>query len=188
MAIGYQKAISANPYLGIYKGQCGATIVFGGNKASTSFVTNVPANRLVMSNPAMGTTIGSQVPTGGLTGCQKTLSAGNFATMAKGKYVMVWLSGGVLAGVAARQFLTPANYNINRLDSIHKSESRRTRLSVTAGWNYVTGKPLTTPTVQLDSFGNDDAARPTRTLPGEFVIKESNKRAPSMKDYPAKTD
>lgn len=187
MAVPYQKAITANAYRGIKDGASGATIVFGGNKASNSFVTNVPENRLVMSNPAMGTTIGSQVIASATTGVQKTLSSGSLASMTKGKYVMVWLTT-TLAGVAARQFLTPANYNINRLRSIHYSESMRSRLSVTAGWNYVTGRPLTTPTVQLDSFGTDDAARPSRTLPGEFVIKESNKRAPSMKDYPAKTD
>lgn len=185
MAAPYQKAISANAYK-----NRGGTVVFGGNATTTttSPFTNNPALSLTVANKAIGQTIGSQVVSGGLTGVQKALSSGDLATMAKGKYVMVWLSGGVLAGVAARQFNTPANYNINRLDSIHKKEAYRSRLIVTAGWNYVTGRPLTTPTAQNDSFGNDDAARPTRSIPGEFIIKESNKRAPSMKDYAAKTD
>lgn len=184
MAAPYQKAITGNSYK-----NKGATVVFGGNANTTSGpVTNVPTLAQVVGNPAIGKSIGSQIVSGGLTGVQKALSSGSLASMTKGRYVMTWLSGGYLAGVAARSLNTPANYNINNIQSIHKKESYRSRLIVTAGWNYTTGRPLTTPTAQLDSFGNDDAARPSRALPGEFVIKESNKKAPSYKDYPAKTD
>lgn len=180
----YQKAITANSYK-----NKGGTVVFGGNANTTSGpITNVPALSLNVANKAIGQTIGSQVISGGLTGVQKALSSGNLATMTKGRYVMTWLSGGYLAGVAARSFNTPANYNINNIQSIHKKESYRSRLIVTAGWNYVTGRPLTTPTAQSDSFGNDDAARPSRAVPGEFIIKKNNSPDPSMMDYSAKTD
>jgi hypothetical protein len=181
----YTKAISGNAYK-----NRGGTVVFGGNATTTttSPFTNNPALSLTVANKAIGQTIGSQVVASSTLGVQKALSSGNLATMTKGRYVMTWLSGGYLAGVAARSFNTPANYNINNLNSIHKKESIRSRLIVTAGWNYVTGRPLTTPTAQSDSFGNDDAARPSRSIPGEFIIKESNKRAASMKDYSAKTD
>lgn len=179
----YQKAITANSYK-----NKGGTVVFGGNANTTSGpITNVPALSLNVANKAIGQTIGSQVISGGLTGVQKALSSGNLATMTKGEYVMTWL-GSTLAGVTTDVFNTPANYNINNLNSIHKKESIRSRLIVTAGWNYATGRPLTTPTAQSDSFGNDDAARPSRAVPGEFVIKKNNSPEASMMDYPAKTD
>jgi hypothetical protein len=99
---------------------------------------------------------------------------------------MVWL-GTKLAGVTTDVLNTPGNYNLANLRPIHYNENWRVRRIVTAGWNYATGQPLSAPTAADDSFGQDDAARPTRALPGEFVIKESNKRAASLKDYPAKT-
>jgi hypothetical protein len=59
-----------------------------------------------------------------------------------------------------------------------------------ATWNWITGQPATR-TTETDYAGvsgtTDHAARPTRAIPGEFVILEGQK-IPSYKDYGAKTD
>jgi len=73
--------------------------------------------------------------------------------------------------------------------SIHKTESSTSLQYTTAFrngyYNMYTGKFLVAPTVSSDSFGNDDAARPSRDVPGELVYRTGAKR-PVEADYPSK--
>jgi len=73
--------------------------------------------------------------------------------------------------------------------SIHKTESSTSLQYTTAFrngyYNMYTGKFLVAPTISSDSFGNDDAARPSRDVPGELVYRTGAKR-PVEADYPSK--
>lgn len=88
-----------------------------------------------------------------------------------------------LAGVSYDGLKGGGN-NITRRP-IHYSESRKTVHIVS--WNYATGEPTyDSPAVTTDSFGTDDAARPTRAIPGEFVYKGGS-NTPVNANYGAKT-
>ncbi len=79
-----------------------------------------------------------------------------------------------------------------QLDSIHKLETIGSRLTATAirnnQWSdisgvYTTGQPV----VQNDSFGNDEAARPTMAVPGEFTYFYASGKRPTSGDYQPRT-
>lgn len=73
--------------------------------------------------------------------------------------------------------------------SIHKTEGATSLLYTTAFrngyYNMYNGSFLVAPGVQSDSFGNDEAARPSRAVPGELVYKTGAK-VPVQDDYEAK--
>lgn len=74
--------------------------------------------------------------------------------------------------------------------SIHKLETLRTRRLTTAiragYWNIYTGQFTTPPTVATDSLANDNAATPTRAVPGDLVYR-TGKPTPVVDTYKAKT-
>lgn len=74
---------------------------------------------------------------------------------------------------------------------IHKLEVLRTRRLTTAiragDWNIYTGQFSTPPTVAVDTLATDEAATPTRTVPGELVYK-TGASVPVQDDYKAKTN
>ena len=74
--------------------------------------------------------------------------------------------------------------------SIHKLEVVRTRRLTTAiragYWNIYSGSFTTPPTVAVDSFPSDDAANPSRTVPGELTYK-TGAPTPVNDNYKAKT-
>jgi hypothetical protein len=69
--------------------------------------------------------------------------------------------------------------------SIHKTESSRTLQYTTAFrngyYNVFTGGFFVDPTSQVDSFGTDDAANPTRETPGELTYRTGAPLAKSSK-------
>ena len=73
---------------------------------------------------------------------------------------------------------------------VNKTESTRNRLDTTAirsgTFNLYTGKFSSAPTVQVDSFGNDVAARPSYTVPGKLTYLIGVK--PVSTGYKAKYD
>lgn len=75
--------------------------------------------------------------------------------------------------------------------SIHKLETLRTRRLTTAiragYWNIFSGTFSTPPTVAVDSLATDNAATPTRSVPGSLVYK-TGKLAPVQDVYKAKTN
>lgn len=182
MALPYTTARSGRPYR-----NNGATIPRAGAIESNSPITNAPDNvtQGYASRGVGGTTI---VDTGAT---EKAVSSGTFArNMVAGQFVM--MRYGFIGG-SSTNFLNSGAADFGRR-SIHYKEGIRTRKVVTAGWNYVTGQPLTTPSMSNDSFGQDDAARPTRAIPGEFVFtdrglaKSGALAVPLVTDYPAKTN
>lgn len=80
-----------------------------------------------------------------------------------------------------------------RFRSILYRETRRTQQTNGLTLNAETGDWTTEPTVVLDEFKmlggslSDDAARPTRAIPGEFVIIIADSTNPELKDYEPRT-
>jgi len=166
----------------------GATVLFGGNIDSTNTVTNAPNKEIFSLHTGSS---GSRVPTpGGQKPTFKPISAGAFASQKEGEYIIRRFTNEI-AGIASTLLNSGASDFGRR--SIHLKENRRTTLMVTAGWNFATGQFLTSPTEQLDAFGNDDAARPTRAVPGELVFhshgpaNEGALSKPLLDKYKAKT-
>lgn len=117
----------------------------------------------------------------------KALSGGTFAynnNRPVAKIVTEEISG------VANTFLRSGAADPSRRQAIHKMESKRTRRVATAiragYWNIVSGTFGTTPTVANDSFGNDDAARPTTSVPGEFTYRDGSPE-PINDNYKART-
>jgi hypothetical protein len=75
--------------------------------------------------------------------------------------------------------------------SVHRIESittRRVATAIRAGyWNIYTGTWSTNPTNASDSFGNDNAARPSRSAPGNLTYKLGNPTAVTV-GYSEKTN
>lgn len=125
-----------------------------------------------------------------------SLVAGTFATMTADQYIMLAYSSSVAGGQKVRTGFG-SDFGIRR--SIHKLEHMYSRLVATAiragYWNIYTGVWSTDPTVQDDAatWGTDDAANPTRPLPGELTYRTSGQQDGSTgygvteADYPAKT-
>lgn len=119
------------------------------------------------------------------------LSSGTYAKMTKGQYLAYRLTTQI-AGIP-NVILRAGTSQIGLQRPINKLEAIRTRQQRAAGWSYVTGQLLSVPSVTNDTFksidgtGNiDQAARPTRAVPGEFVYLTASK-TPIQRDYPART-
>ena len=116
----------------------------------------------------------------------KPYSAGNFAKMVAGDYIIRGVTT-KLAGVSGNNQIKFGS-DFGR-KSIHFTENRTTTfLSV---WTWTAdkdGQPTYTFTVVNRGayFQNDDAAKPTRAIPGEFTFMETG-ATPTNKDYPAIT-
>lgn len=123
-------------------------------------------------------------------GVAKSLSGGTFGIVNVGKYIILRQSTYV-ANVANTMFRSGSS-EVGRRKPIAYIESIRTVGDRAVGWNYVTGRLLNTPTPTNDTFKSidggaivDQAARPSRAVPGEFVYLTASK-TPVQKDYPAK--
>ena len=94
-----------------------------------------------------------------------------------------------LGGVDNTSLVTTAN-DPTQLRSIHKRESYKVNKIATAiragYWNIYTGTWTTPPTATTESPGTDEAATPTRSVPGELVYKTGAK-VPVQDNYKAKT-
>lgn len=106
-----------------------------------------------------------------------------------------------IAGVTSTAFSTNSN-NPSQLRSINKRESIRSNgvaTAIRAGyWNIYSGTWSTNPTATTQAttgvptagqtqVGNDDAATPTRSAPGELVFRTGAKLPVRDRDYAAKT-
>ena len=147
-------------------------IINGGNIASNRSVAKTPAE--ILERPL---SIGSRVVD--ITGVDKALTAGDFAKMTAGSYVMRRVTT-TLAGVANTTLLTGAS-DFGRRSNNSNLTVRFTKLATYSG---LTGAATYT---DYNYALTDDAANPTRAIPGEFTIKEHG-GDPTNKDYGAKTD
>lgn len=165
----------------------GAVVPRGGAIATGGPVTSAPDNLTqgYTSKGVGGTDVLSK--TGSNIGTQKAVTANAFARqMVPGQYVM--MRYGYIAG-SATNFLNSGAADFGRR-SIHYKENRRS-YHITS-WNYTTGAATKSGDTN-DNFGTDDAARPTRAIPGELTLtdhglaKSGSLAVPLNTDYPAKT-
>ena len=165
----------------------GAVVPRGGDIASNGPVTSAPdtLTQGYTSKGVGGTSVISQ--TGSNIGTQKAVSANAFArTMVAGQFVM--MRYGFIAG-SSTNFLNSGAADFGRR-AIHYKENRRS-YHITS-WDYETGV-ATKGAPTNDDFGRDDAARPTRAIPGEFTFTDrgiatsGSLAVPLNTDYPAKT-
>lgn len=105
-----------------------------------------------------------------------------------------------LAGSVSNSFLRSGGSDLGSRRSIHRQEKVRTTRTTTAiragYWNIYTGRWTTSPTTAVDSFwdiandttsatSTDNAADPTRSVPGELTYKLGQK-VPVSTTYSAK--
>jgi len=174
----------------------GATVVYGGNVDSSPTVTQVLSKETTGYHSGVH---GATVPESANFGTHKPYSGGTFRyQMEAGKFVGMRYTG-YISGVANTVLERGAGGGMGRR-SIHWLESYR-RLDITS-WNYVTGAATkgvnagaSVTYKNIRGSGNvDDAAHPTRAIPGEYVFTDhhlahSGALAVALNgDYPAKTD
>jgi len=122
-------------------------------------------------------------------GTMKAITANTFARgMFEGQFIV--RGYGYLNGASSDLLNSPGIHRTVTRRSIHVKENRRS-YHITS-WNYETGV-ATKGAGTNDSFGTDDAARPTRALPGEYVYSDHGLAGtgalaiPLRADYEAKT-
>lgn len=191
---GSRKIIAANNIR-----QEGATVARGGAFDSTNVVTVAPTNAtLAALDPTLDNKVQSQSTTanGDLANnlAHTTVSGRTFNDQVEGNYVMMAQGGMTVAG-ATDDVLDFTSADSGQRKGVNFVETIRTTHSITAGWNYATGKPsvdLTHPSRfnTNDAFGNDDAARAGSSsvsfIPGELAFLEGGP-LPASGDYEVKT-
>lgn len=137
----------------------------GGSVINGGSTTELNSVDLGYSNVGV---FGSSVVDG--TDTDKALSAGTFSYSNQkpiAKRVTEALSG------VSNTYLQSGASVPGNIRSIHKLEVLRTRKLTTAiragEWNIYTGKWGTKPSVVVDVLANDDAATPSRSVPGELT-------------------
>lgn len=189
-----------------------ATVQTDGSSAVTrqSTVNNGGVGQNVGSSTVLGSNALGTPDRGGVFGstpidnatkdyADKALAAGTFkAENQRGVIQRVTSS---LAGGVSKDFLTHSADDTANARSIHRQEkvtTTRTASAIRAGyWNIYTGKWTTNPTTATDPFwdvandttsstSTDEAATPTRGVPGELTYKLGNPTPVSV-DYKAKT-
>ena len=187
-----------------------ATVQINGSSAVTATSTrnnhgtaiNVGTSSL-LSNQSLGredsTVFGSTVVSNATNDyANPVLDAGTFAFNNNRPVAMKVTS--TLAGSIDNTFLRSGASDLGSRRSIHRQEKVRTTRTSTAiragSWNIYTGQWTSTPTTAVDAFysisagetsatSTDEAASPSRAVPGELTYKLGQK-APVSVDYPAK--
>lgn len=176
-----------------------ATVQTDGTSAVTSTSTDNNGGT-IKANGSVGGTFEASATTQMKTGvfastvvdndnADKALSGGTFAY--NNERPIAKKTTDILAGVA-EDFLVSGAAVPSLRRSIHKIESVRTRKLTTAirenRYSEFTGEfDAGYPEVSVDSFGADNAANPTRTVPGELVYRDGSP-LPVQDDYKAKTN
>jgi hypothetical protein len=186
-----------------------ATVQINGSSAVTATSTrnnhgtaiNVGTSSL-LSNQSLGredsTVFGSTVVSNATNDyADPALSEGTFA-FNNNRPIAVKVTSS-LAGVS-NTFLRSGASDLGSRRSIHRQEKVRTTRTSTAiragSWNIYTGRWTSTPTTAVDAFysisegdtsatSTDEAASPSRAVPGELTYKLGQK-VPVSVDYPAK--
>jgi hypothetical protein len=168
--------------------QNGSSVTPKSTKNNAGTIVNAGNTQTSMTKKALGrqaTDVGSKVIDSVDT--NKSVNAGTFAynrQLPLSKRLTTSL-GGVSNNVLLSGAAVPA-----LVKSIKSVESRYTVKQATAiragHFNMSTGKYSTPPTVALDSFGNDNAARVGRSNPGSLVFR-TGKRMPTSTNYRTKT-
>lgn len=168
----------------------GGTVTKATTKNNHGVAKSVGSTASVLSNQALGA---SNVGVFGSTvvdndSADKALSGGTFKYDNESpiaKRVTTALSG------VSNTYLRSGAAKPDLVRGIHKLEVVRTRRLTTAiragAWNIYTGAFSSAPTVAVDSLATDEAATPTRSVPGELVYK-TGAPTPVQDNYKAKTN
>jgi hypothetical protein len=158
----------------------GATVLYGGNISGRS-VTNAPSTSIV-ATPRKVNHIPSPSKQSGTERTWVTSGVGgDFAKMTPNRYLIYRHSQNqYLAGNTTTQLQTP-HRGLERI-SINGQTYTRTSLQRAAGWNYVTGKFLITPSSVKNTYTKANSALPldqalngTRAIPGTLRFGIGNK-------------
>lgn len=167
----------------------GTTVLQGGNAVTTGRLPNVTSVLTPQTN-AYRTTYGSHnfLPVSPVSssnlGTTKILSTGNFGKMVSGQYIVRGFPT-TLAGSVSSNLLRSGASDFGVRRPIARLES--TRVIGITSWDYATGAPTYSGSRgALESFSNDNAARPTFAVPGKLVFF-TGKPVPSATNYSAKT-
>lgn len=168
----------------------GGTVTASTTKNNHGVAKNVGVTASVLSNQVLGS---SNVGVFGSTvvdndSADKALTAGTFKydnQSPVSKRVTTALSG------VSNTYLLSGAAVPGLVRSIHKLETVRTRRLTTAiragALNIYTGVINPAPTVAVDTFATDEAATPTREVPGELAYK-TGAPVPVQDEYKAKTN
>lgn len=160
----------------------GGTILNAGNSTATT------TNNLTIRNSVYRSVMGSHpflavsAESSGNLGTRKINTSGVFGKLTEGQY-NVRLLGTTIAGVSTSVLKSGASdWGVRR--PIHKLESAR-RLHITS-WNYATGAATYGGSRGASvSFGNDNAARPSLSVPGKLTFF-TGKPVPAATAYASK--
>ena len=167
----------------------GSAVTSTSTRNNGGAVIKAGTSATLVDNVALGYSnvgvFGSSVADG--TNTDKALSAGTFSYNNQSpidKRVTTTLSG------VSNTYLQSGAAKPDLVRSIHKLEVVRTRRLTTAiragYWNIYSGSFTTPPTVAVDTFATDEAATPTRSVPGELTYK-TGAPTPVNDNYKAKT-
>lgn len=168
----------------------GTTILQGGNVTTTGRLPNVTSSLTPQTNayhPSYGAHVFLAVsPTSsGNVGTTKILSTGYFAQMKRGQYIVRGLPTNLAQITTTNNALVSGASDFGVRRPIARLETTRTN-NITA-WDYATGVPTYGGSRGAsESFGNDNAARPTMAVPGKLVFF-TGKPVPTATAYAAKT-
>lgn len=166
----------------------GTTVLGGGNAVTTGRLPNVTKNVSILANLTNDHRYGSHPvlavsPTSsGNLGTIKAVSAGTFGKQTSGQY-MARLLGTKIAGVNTSVLKSGASdFGVRK--PIPRLE--KTQYVGITSWDYVTGRATFSVNKGVsESFGTDNAARPTNAVPGKLVFF-TGKPVPSATSYAAK--
>lgn len=148
-------ATSTNNRTGRFKGAATSTIVSGLMKGIIAGRDGtITGNRLVDN-----------------TWMDKALSSGTFAYLRAGYYIIKRVTTSI-SGVTSNVMKFGGQRSRRSINFTESNRVTRTATAIVAGYYKITtGTFSTPPTSANDSFGTDDAARPSRAVPGELTFK-----------------
>ena len=175
-------AVSGQP-----KRNDGGTVVFA-NAATGSRITNSPdytetaGAKPVQGSKVPGPETNATIAAGtDSKGTFAPISGGAFGKQETGKYVIRSAQTRLAQTAYANGVFAGADWGNARFPQ--PKESHRT-IHI-SDWSYITGAATVAGNTN-DSFGTDEAARPTRSVPGELVYLATG-NTPTQADYEAKT-
>lgn len=157
-----------------------AVINDGGTLFGAGPTMNGPMTETVGYGRPNGPAFGSMVNSGVGLGIQKILSAGNFAKVVAGEYIIYGASNKI-AGVTSN-LMKYTGTSIGQRNNLNYRTTRKTYIPL--WYDYLTG--TNSGVISDDDFGTDDEATNVgRSWNGEFSL-HLGKGTPSSGDYPTK--
>lgn len=163
----------------------GTAVVLGGNVTGTNVTKSLTVSFL--GSPKTG---GSRVPNPASTSVDWTLKGISGGTFAGWHPALFYGYSTSIAGIS-NSILSRPGQSASTRRGINYKTTVSSVLQRAAGWNYVTGAFLTTPTAQVDTYKNgaggstiDTRAHASKATPGNifFIVG----KAPSTKAIPAR--